>query len=371
MSVVNKVLRRAGFTLIELLVVIAIIAVLIALLLPAVQQAREAARRSQCKNNLKQIGLALSNYHDANKCFPMTIYYSGLNVSGWGGSFNEKVFLLPFLDRQGEYNMTNFQDLPYAGAWWTNTTNAAAQSVRLPVFNCPSQTYTPVGGPNGMFTYAVNIGVQGWYDGTPSGANIPSRGRSGWTQTDSHNGFGSFVQGTAGIWWSSFDTPLTYGSLSDGASNTAAYSEFVCDGQGSPLKYQLKSAVGDMGNSGTNNPGNATPLQLRQLCNTVTTTQNVGWRGDAYAMSASITGGGNGGQSYTHTMAPNDNSCAYVNNSNWWAGDTLAAANSQHAGGVNVLLGDGSTRFVNNNVDYATWLAIGTRNSNDRVSSDF
>lgn len=369
MSVVNKVLRRAGFTLIELLVVIAIIAVLIALLLPAVQQAREAARRSQCKNNLKQIGLALSNYHDANKCFPMNIYYSGLNVGGWGGSFSEKVFLLPFLDRQGEYNMTNFQDLPYAGAWWTGTTNAAAQSIRLPVFNCPSQSYTPNGGPNGMFTYAVNIGVQGWYDGTPTGTNNPRLGRSGWNGTEGHNGFGSFVQGTAGIWWNSYDTPNTYGSLSDGASNIAAYSEFVCDGNGAPLKFQLKQQVGDNNSGGAS--GAASPYNLRQLCNAMTTTTNVGWRGDAYAMNPGVTSGGMGGQSYSHTMAPNDNTCAYVNNSNWWAGDTLQAANSQHAGGVNLLLADGSTRFVNNNVDYATWLAIGTRNSNDKVGSEF
>jgi prepilin-type N-terminal cleavage/methylation domain-containing protein len=93
---------RGAFTLIELLVVIAIIAVLIALLLPAVQQAREAARRTQCKNNLKQIGLAMHNYHDTYNLFPISI---GWNPNGsQNGNFSDKVFMLPYLDRVAEYN---------------------------------------------------------------------------------------------------------------------------------------------------------------------------------------------------------------------------------------------------------------------------
>lgn len=98
---------RRGFTLIELLVVIAIIAVLIALLLPAVQQAREAARRTQCKNNLKQIGLALHNYHDAHDCFPPG------QIRGWNGSFDSGngfawgALILPFMDQANLYNLLN------------------------------------------------------------------------------------------------------------------------------------------------------------------------------------------------------------------------------------------------------------------------
>src|SRR5436305_1274395 len=109
-----------AFTLIELLVVIAIIAVLIALLLPAVQQAREAARRTQCKNNLKQIGLAFHNYHDTFNCFPISI--------GWNpytnerqGAFSDKVYMLPYLDRAAEYNQINWNDFPGDTDGWLPT----------------------------------------------------------------------------------------------------------------------------------------------------------------------------------------------------------------------------------------------------------
>ena len=128
-------MRSRGFTLIELLVVIAIIAVLIALLLPAVQQAREAARRTQCRNNMHQLGLALHNYHDVHRCFPPGRIAGTSGVTGWSWG----PMLFPFLDETTLYNACNFslvvtlQASPYgAGA------NGTARKTPLAQFWCPS-----------------------------------------------------------------------------------------------------------------------------------------------------------------------------------------------------------------------------------------
>ena len=135
---------RRGFTLIELLVVIAIIAVLIALLLPAVQQAREAARRTQCRNNLHQLGLALHNYHDTHNCFPpMTIgrdsggACSSYGATGWGWG----AMILPFLDEVSLYNACNFsRELGEHASYCDdpNTTNTTAIQQSLAQYHCPS-----------------------------------------------------------------------------------------------------------------------------------------------------------------------------------------------------------------------------------------
>jgi prepilin-type N-terminal cleavage/methylation domain-containing protein len=150
---------RRAFTLIELLVVIAIIAILIALLLPAVQQAREAARRTQCRNNLHQIGLAMHNYHDTHRMFPMSScgWYTG---SAWGGNtVTWLTLLLPFVDETSLYNAYNF-DQECTG--WHNTT--VGRSV-LQQYVCPSDTgvaaQTDTGWMRGhaRSNYAANAGV--------------------------------------------------------------------------------------------------------------------------------------------------------------------------------------------------------------------
>jgi prepilin-type N-terminal cleavage/methylation domain-containing protein/prepilin-type processing-associated H-X9-DG protein len=129
--------RNRGFTLIELLVVIAIIAILIALLLPAVQQAREAARRSQCKNHLKQIGLALHNYHDAHRVFPPGCIRTDPNnqwVEGWSWS----VFIFPYLDQAPLYNQLDVGGRSLADALAVGPPNALLIQTILPVYRCPS-----------------------------------------------------------------------------------------------------------------------------------------------------------------------------------------------------------------------------------------
>ncbi len=134
--------RRKGFTLIELLVVIAIIAVLIALLLPAVQQAREAARRSQCKNNLKQLGLALHNYHDTFNHFPLN-YASPTNGSN-GRSVSWLIGILPYVDQAPMYNLIDF-NTGYANdpRGTANPSNSWISQQSIPTFRCPSDTSAP------------------------------------------------------------------------------------------------------------------------------------------------------------------------------------------------------------------------------------
>src|SRR5579863_1826177 len=163
--------RKKGFTLIELLVVIAIIAILVSLLLPAVQQAREAARRTQCKNNLKQIGLALHNYHDALLVFPPGYVDKNGDPNstpdndlgpGWGWAS----FILPYLDQGNLYSQINFNLGVGLGA------NAQPSLVTLPVMQCPSDTLPqPFPVYDSSFTtpiatvaYGNYVGCNGWIE---------------------------------------------------------------------------------------------------------------------------------------------------------------------------------------------------------------
>ena len=325
--------RRRGqraFTLIELLVVIAIIAVLIALLLPAVQQAREAARRTQCKNNLKQIGLAMHNYHDTCGMFPISIGWNPI-TNERQGAFSDKVFMLPYLDRANEYNGTNFNDFPWDSNGWYGNANITTQSKRLPVFNCPSSAYEAAGG-QANHTYAINIGQQinGKFDGQ-------------------NNGIACYVGAGGGN-----DRPVKMSSVVDGTSNTVAYSEFVIDGDGTPNKYQVHnwSTTANDDKTARNNciTMPASNLSGRQ-----------GMRGTSWAWSFQGTGG-----AYTHTMAPNDWPCHSLGGSDW-LGQNGMSANSLHTGGVHVLMADGAVKFVSQNIDFQTWVAVGTRNGNEIV----
>ncbi|MBX3444875.1 MAG: DUF1559 domain-containing protein [Planctomyces sp.] len=338
--------RRLGFTLIELLVVIAIIAILIALLLPAVQQAREAARRTQCKNNLKQIGLAMHNYHDNYLMFPISMSWGRINFADdWGRrqSFSDKVFMLPYLDQGPMFNLTNWNDTPWNP--WEPGSNVP-QSRRLPVFNCPSNANVNPNGANGNFTYAINIGV---LDFAPNNTNIVS-GR-----TASHNGIGSYTN-----WPGESDAPVTMASVTDGTSNTAAYSEFgmvPCN----PAETGRKTM--QLHNWASSQPHR----QLRQQC-----LNNVGHVGDCgrhnlrgAGWAISFTGHGS---TYSHNMNPNEKPCFESDSNSDWRGGTMQSASSFHTGGVHVLLTDGSVNFFNESIDFDIWSGIGTRNGQETVS---
>ncbi len=166
MAFVHRVLRRRGFTLIELLVVIAIIAILIALLLPAVQQAREAARRSTCKNQLKQLGLAIHNYHDTYKMVP---FGSSIN-GGPGPRHSGYMGMLPYIDQAPLYQLiatggtrvanngsTNYP--PFGASPWDG--NYAPNLITLPVLQCPSDQ-DPPGVTMGKTNYMFSRGDTCW-----------------------------------------------------------------------------------------------------------------------------------------------------------------------------------------------------------------
>ena len=157
--------RLRGFTLIELLVVIAIIAVLISLLLPAVQSAREAARRIQCTNNLKQIGLSFANYESANQIFPLgaMVLCSGPSTSGWGNSVGNNgvswvALVLPYLEQNNVFNAINFSltggnSIAAGGSSAATAYFATAWYTRISVLSCPSdgdqEGFRPFGSGNG------------------------------------------------------------------------------------------------------------------------------------------------------------------------------------------------------------------------------
>lgn len=223
--------RRRGFTLIELLVVIAIIAILIALLLPAVQQAREAARRTQCKNNLKQLGLALHNYHDNFQVFPPALIASGrycanpfrLNTTGF-------VMILPYMDQAPMYNQYNFSTVsslsaditncspppPAVGGVAVSTANQAVYQTKLAAHLCPSD-------PNSNANYTSVPNTTNFYE-----ANNIARSNylfSTGDYTDYNASYKSLAGNTANIGVFGNDGAARIGDITDGTSNTILVGE--------------------------------------------------------------------------------------------------------------------------------------------------
>jgi prepilin-type N-terminal cleavage/methylation domain-containing protein len=199
---------RKGFTLIELLVVIAIIAVLIALLLPAVQSAREAARRIQCTNNLKQIGLALHNYHSANNSFPMggtaqSPAAGGVTAPYEWENYSCFAMMLPFLEQMPVFNSCNLQIAPDTGSGVPQPWNYTPYYTKLNAFLCPSD---PNSGITNLCNYAGSIGTT-TYSPEFQVSNASIRG-------------GGDTTGIFTIWKS-------YGiqNVTDGTSNTLAFAE--------------------------------------------------------------------------------------------------------------------------------------------------
>jgi prepilin-type N-terminal cleavage/methylation domain-containing protein len=349
---------KSGFTLIELLVVIAIIAVLVALLLPAVQQAREAARRAQCKNNLKQLGLALHNYHDAHSKLPP--------FGGGAGRLKDQMqrsrlsgfaFLLPFLDQEAVYqeilgltgdNPPYNNNLP-----WTRV---------IPGMQCPSDTgdTDPNNAANtrGKRNYAFCAGDSHAGNGCDRTVDyaIPMKSRGLFTAVSCY----SFRDAT------------------DGLSNTIAISEIVAatstNGPGIIANTTLSATT-------------ASPAACLALYNPTT----MSYPGGAFTGEPARGfrwADGVGSFSAFSTAAPPNSASCYTGGSRSSYCDGMYDTGSHHKGGVQSLMGDGSVRFISENIDagnqaailpsvssnerspYGVWGSLGTRMSNE-VVGDF
>lgn len=325
---------RAGFTLIELLVVIAIIAVLIALLLPAVQQAREAARRTQCKNNLKQIGLALHNHHDTYGRFPPGVamdqppFGTSTNIGSgccWGSSW--MVYILPYIDQATIFSRWQFTG--NSGAFNTNNNTLVTGKV-LPAYMCASSPLPTVCTSNAGIATANYVGVSGAINGL-----IP-----GYTETRYNALTAGGIIGGSGVLIP--NGKLNFRDLTDGSTNVIAISEngdYIIDTAGAKKDWRGSQPWGwILGGKSPNVPptydnsggDNRSP-------NCITIRYSINKRG--FADDVPNTGVGNGGN-YQGANTP---------------------INSAHVGGAHVLLSDGSVRFLSNSLGLDVLARLATR----------
>ena len=297
---------RFGFTLIELLVVIAIIAVLIALLLPAVQQARESARRTQCKNNLKQIGLALHNYHDTFNTFPPLENHLRTFLAGTDNEWGDRpgtflLFLLPYIDKAPLYSTLNF-DQRYDFA-----PNLAAIRRRFPAYECPSN---PQVGKNSGNNFEGNLVT---YFGVYGSADPPGgRARQQWAignTTDLNRRGVMFFNGMSPI-----------AAVTDGTSNTIVVGE---------VRGYRPNSLTDMSIAPDGGRG------MRWEIGTSTQMQPI-----------------NG------VDGPGGSNCPSCR----WEG-----MSSFHTGGTHALLTDGAVRFINQNIDSNTFLFLGSKSDGVQI----
>ncbi|HEX7379543.1 MAG TPA: DUF1559 domain-containing protein [Pirellulales bacterium] len=319
--------RRAAFTLVELLVVIAIIGLLVALLLPAIQAARESARRGQCANNLKQIGLALQNYEVATRAFPGVYYRTGITAS-----WSVQASLLPYLEQENLQKMINF------GQPYKTQPNVTQQ--RVATYLCPDEIHDQPHPDDGILLYpldyAANYGT--WFIFNPA----------------------TFAGGDGAFTHNQWRRPA---DMTDGLSNTLAFSEvkawnpYLCDG-GNPATL-----------------GVAPPLSAEAVLayggNFKPESGHTEWV-DAHVQQTGFT-----------TALPPNTKISYLNAGMAYDVDfvsmreehgtppTYAAivSRSYHPGGVSGLLLDGSVRFLADGIDLFVWRSLGTRGGGEAYNA--
>ena len=322
---------RTGFTLIELLVVIAIIAILIGLLVPAVQKVREAAARTQCQNNLKQLGLALHNYETAFRAFPAAGNYP---IGVAGVSFSVPARLLPYLEQENLQRLIDFNQ--------SYNSQPQVTEKRIATYICAGEVNDKPR-PDGMLThyplnYAVNLGT--WFVFDPQTQRV---------------GDGAFV----------VNQGLKHRSIVDGLSNTIgmaeikAYTPYLRDGMNpagmGAAPPASPAAVSTLGGSFKSNSGHTEWVDARvhQTGFTTTFTPNT------------VVPHTDAGTTYDIDFNSSREG-ATLNRPTYAA----VTSRSHHSGGVNILLMDGSVRFAANGISLITWRALGTRAGGEVIASD-
>jgi prepilin-type N-terminal cleavage/methylation domain-containing protein len=306
--------KRPGFTLVELLVVIAIIGILVSLLLPAVQAAREAARRSQCSNNLKQIGLALHNYHDVMGSFP---------PGRWGGGpgkvYGTHSLMLPFMEQKNVYDIIDFTKTH------DHPNNDIPRGTRIPIFLCPSD-------PQGQ---------------------VPA----GWAGNNYHGCEGSLLEkakstGANGVFFNK--DSIRMADVIDGLSNTACFSERTKGDWSNAMATERSDLFRPNVAVTTPDDGmNACrALDPMDLSNQSHSNSGAPWLA---GMADNFIG-------FQAAAPPGDRSCVFP------PAKSSLAANSGHPNGVILLRCDGSAGFVSENINVLVWRATGSRDGGESIS---
>lgn len=381
-----KVRKARGFTLVELLVVIAIIGILVGLLLPAVQAAREAARRMQCSNNLKQIGLATLNYESTHKRFPpgrldpdfvmngvvqasYTSYPNTLPANAWTGFRSVHTFILPYMEQTAIYNLIDFNvptsvRMTTGGGTTPINANYRAYANAAGIFICPSCPNTGVIITENNYRY--NFGGStpfGGAQGTTNN-NVAATSPGGF----SSRGNGAFTIGRA----------LNVGAITDGLSNTVFFSERT-KGSGRDLSVNLPSPE-DVTNMLSRPQNLVDAVDMFAACQAQTPNLNGGFNFNSMGRWLPGTDFSNGwpfgfysSTMYNHVAPPNWKSidCGTRSAIADAPGEhAIISARSKHTGGVNASRGDGSVRFVSDGIDVLVWRAMGTRDLGEVVSDN-
>lgn len=330
-----------GFTLIEVIVVITIIGLLVGIALPAVQAAREAARRSQCVNNLKQIGIGLSGFHAANSRFPFGMEPNIKTSAGQERAHTPLSVhgqILGYIEQGVLYNQIN-HNLVDGNSKFRSMMNRTASSIAIDVFVCPSDRAGLSPGNN----YRATVGpLPGLHDGTP------------WP-----GGGGAFP----GL------RPTSAQSFSDGLSHTVGFSERT-QGSSRESSFDRRRDIWYSGISAILSP--ASSDEMMDICGSLKSNSPPAWT----RMGMNWITGRYADTMYNHVCVPNWNKmdCAadYQGTSELGgiSGGAITAR-SAHPGGVHTLMMDGSVHFVSERVSAEVWRAIASRNGGEAISIDF